>query len=398
MEATQKQTFNAPEIKLHFLDYWRIIRIRKTVILAVFLLVAITTTLVTFILPESFASMVRMKVEKDTLDVPGLGGERAYTGFDPYWVQDQFETIQSKAILYQVITNLSLNHSWAQKYKEETDLRTEVTYLLLKSKIDVRQARNTSLIEVKVYSDDKNEAAAIANEIAIVYRDHRLALRKEMASGGLKVLQEKLDQQTVQVTNLQARIEEMKERLGISDIESTVPGYATQTLEPERLRKTDALRIESLAEYTQINTLYSNLVNLDRTELKKAILTVQKDQPLMELVGQQALTEQKIADLLETLGVDHPDVKRYKAVLETINRKMDSRLEGIMTGLKAQRDSYKSKLDAMQAEVDASKVIDIKKSNERRPYIQAKRDLENHEFIRDKLLMRVLQEEVEAAI
>ena len=59
MEDTTKASFNAPETKLHFLDYWRIIRIRKTVILAVFLLVAITTTLVTFVLPESFASTVR---------------------------------------------------------------------------------------------------------------------------------------------------------------------------------------------------------------------------------------------------------------------------------------------------------------------------------------------------
>ncbi len=42
------------ETKLHFLDYWRIIRIRKTVIMAVFLLVVITATLVTFILPESY--------------------------------------------------------------------------------------------------------------------------------------------------------------------------------------------------------------------------------------------------------------------------------------------------------------------------------------------------------
>jgi hypothetical protein len=45
--------FKAPaqqaEAKLHFLDYWRIIRIRKTVILLVFLLVVITATLVTFI-------------------------------------------------------------------------------------------------------------------------------------------------------------------------------------------------------------------------------------------------------------------------------------------------------------------------------------------------------------
>ncbi len=42
------------ESRLHFLDYWRIIRIRKTVIIAVFLLVVITSTLVTFILPEKF--------------------------------------------------------------------------------------------------------------------------------------------------------------------------------------------------------------------------------------------------------------------------------------------------------------------------------------------------------
>ena len=54
-----------PESKLHFLDYWRIIRIRKTVILAVFLLVVLTTVAVTFIMPESYSSMVRIAVEKD---------------------------------------------------------------------------------------------------------------------------------------------------------------------------------------------------------------------------------------------------------------------------------------------------------------------------------------------
>src|SRR5438876_2109362 len=111
MEASAKQNINAPEVKLHFLDYWRIIRIRKTVILAVFLLVAITTTLVTFILPESFSSTVRIKVEKDAI-VGGFEGRNAPLGFDPYWVQTEFETIQSKLILNQVITNLNLNKKW----------------------------------------------------------------------------------------------------------------------------------------------------------------------------------------------------------------------------------------------------------------------------------------------
>src|SRR3954467_13224458 len=94
---------NAPatqENKLHFLDYWRIIRIRKTVILAVFLLVVITATIVTFILPELFSSAARIKVERDGTDVAAVGGGQNFSGmYDPYFIQTEFEVIQSQVIL-----------------------------------------------------------------------------------------------------------------------------------------------------------------------------------------------------------------------------------------------------------------------------------------------------------
>src|SRR6266481_5863116 len=103
------------EAKLHFLDYWRIIRIRKTVILAVFLLVVITATLVTFILPESFSSTARIKVERDVSDIPGISGERSYQlgSYDPYFIQTEFEVIQSSEVLNKVIGTLNLNEVWA---------------------------------------------------------------------------------------------------------------------------------------------------------------------------------------------------------------------------------------------------------------------------------------------
>src|SRR5206468_5273036 len=126
-------------------------------------------------------------------------------------------TIQSKSILYQVITNLNLNKVWAQKLKEEGELRTEVTFALLKSKIDVRQARNTSLIEIKVFSDDKNEAAVIANQIATVYKDHRRDQRTGVKSKGIAVLEQELDKRTIEVSNLQARVDKLKTELSISD-------------------------------------------------------------------------------------------------------------------------------------------------------------------------------------
>ena len=62
------------EAKLHFLDYWRIIRIRKTVILAVFLLVVITATVVTFILPETYVGTARINVQREGTDVANLTG------------------------------------------------------------------------------------------------------------------------------------------------------------------------------------------------------------------------------------------------------------------------------------------------------------------------------------
>ena len=85
----------APEVKLHFLDYWRIIRIRKTVILAVFLLVVLTTTAVTYILPKSYMSSVRIKVQKDIADVDTMAGNKSISAFDPFFIQTEFEVIQS---------------------------------------------------------------------------------------------------------------------------------------------------------------------------------------------------------------------------------------------------------------------------------------------------------------
>src|ERR1051325_11151650 len=131
------------ESKLHFLDYWRIIRIRKTVILAVFLLVVITATLVTFILPESYSGMARIKIERDVPDVTGIAEHAPIGGYDPYFIQGEFETIQSERVLGKVIKDLGLNEVWGKKYHGDIMLKTDETMALLKGRMDLRPVRNT---------------------------------------------------------------------------------------------------------------------------------------------------------------------------------------------------------------------------------------------------------------
>ncbi len=398
MEANK--TFNAPEAKLHFLDYWRIIRIRKTVIFAVFLLVAATTTLVTFMLPETFSSMVRIRVEKDALDITGINeNSRGASGFDPFWVQDQFETIQSKVILYNVISNLSLTKKWAPKFKE-AELPLDLTFQLLQGQIDVRQSRNTSLIEIHAFSEDKREARDLANEIAKVYKDYRLNERRQMTKGGIDILRKQWSDQNVAVSNMQVHVDVLKEKLGISDFEAMAGGQFSSgsTPEPEILRKLEGQRIEKQSLYRGIETLYNYLIKLEKPELKKAVVTASPDVQLTELMQQQAMAEQKLADLIESVAPEHPDVKRISRVLAQINKQVDDRLEGIMRGLEAKRDAEKAELDELTKEVQHYREFDIKKAIERRPYWQAKRDLESIQMVRERLNLKIIQEEVDAAI
>ena len=263
-------TTSAGDSKLHFLDYWRIIRIRKNVILAVFLLVVVTTTVVTYLLPESFSSTVRIKVEKDTTDVSNLFERQAATPYDPFFMQTEFEIIQSKNVLYNVITNLSLNERWAKERQIEGRLQTPETYLLLRRQIDVRQTRNTSLIEIRVFSGNKNEASEIANKIADVYKETRLSLRREASERGIKKYQEKLDEQEKIVQGMQKDVDSLRIKLEISEYvaESSMPA---PTLDAETVRKLDNERINAEGTYSQVNTMLVELKKKSREDLRKAI-------------------------------------------------------------------------------------------------------------------------------
>jgi len=398
MDTTK--SFDAPETKLHFLDYWRIIRVRKTVILAVFLLVAITTTLVTFILPPTYASSTRISVQKDSTDIAGVGAgsiaSHAYNSFDPFWVQTEFEKIQSKMILHQVISNLDLTVEWGKRYKEGA-LPLDMTYKLLKREIEVDQPRNTTLMEIKAFSPDPNEAAAIANKIADVYKESRLHQWQALSSKGLEALYIELTNRTVEILALEKELDTLKEQLGITDVELQ-PGMITATMEPEVLRREESERIAAKSEYAKLETTYRELTNYTRVELKRAMLTINLDNLLGNMLQELATQESKLAQLTNSFSLDHPEVKGVRGLIGVLNSQIDEKLDGIVLGYKANLNAKKAQVDSLTRDRDAAKTNDINQAIARRPYIQKKRELERLQTANDKLTSRIIEQKVEAAI
>src|SRR5665213_1716193 len=142
-------TNDTPELKLHFLDYWRVIRLRRSLILLVFLLCVMTSTLLTIVLPKQYSSTVRIEVQKDNPEV-SITGPRQYSyGSDPYFLTTQFKVIQSWSILTNVITKLNLQEKLAQQ-AGDTTWSLDDTFTILSHKVSVEQTRMTSLIEISV--------------------------------------------------------------------------------------------------------------------------------------------------------------------------------------------------------------------------------------------------------
>jgi capsular polysaccharide biosynthesis protein len=144
------------------------------VFVPVFLVEVATCTLITFLLPESYASTARVRAEQAASEVTRMPGMPTPVGaYDPYFLKTQFEVIQSEAVLGKVITSLDLNQAWGKKYTGGSPLKTPETLALLQARMDLRPVRGTSLIEIRVFSDQPAEAAQLANTIADSYRDYR---------------------------------------------------------------------------------------------------------------------------------------------------------------------------------------------------------------------------------
>ena len=404
MEAP-KTNSGPVETKLHFLDYWRIIRIRKMVILAVFLLVVLTTTAVTFVLPESWSSTVRIAVEKDVSDITPLGFAQNTSQFDPFFIQTEFEKIRSKKVLHKVIEKLNLNEKWGERYNNGSPLKTSETFDYLSRKIDVRQTRNTSLIEIRVYSDSKDkpaqEAADIANEIAKVYKDTRLELKKDMSKKGIDVLRNELADNDAKVKEAEAEVDKLRQKYNISDI-SPEGAYPYSMLEPQTVRSLEEQRIRAEAEYSGLAGLLEGLLKLRNekgdAELRKSILTAVNDELLSTLMKDLSLTESTLAMMKETLGPENPDFKSKAAMQADLDEKVNTRITGILSGLKVRVDAFKANLDSLAKSVENAREKDANTTKQYRPYFEAKRKLDDLQKLQAAVHLRILQETVDQAL
>jgi len=385
----------APENKLHFLDYWRIIRIRKTVILAVFLLVVLTATLVTFILTPTYSSTARIKIERDQTDIQGFSSQQAMMSYDPYFFLTESEVIKSEVVLGKVITNLDLNVEFTKRYGQP--YRTAESILLVKSHMDLKGVRNTSLVDITFLDEKPIQAARVANAIAEAYRDHRFEQKQEMSKRGIATLEKERDGLDKKINDEKETVDKLREDLKVSDMAAS-ESAPTPLITSETFRRYHELKIESQIEYNRLKMLLDKFKQLKTETLAQTIPTAYSDALLSNLLESRSLAEQKVLMVEKDYGPEHLDVIKAKAQLEDLKTKVEDRIHGILVGLEVKVDSLKTGLDGLDKDVDDARKLDIDTASRTRPYWEAKKKLEELVGIRRVVDMRILGEKIDMAL
>jgi capsular polysaccharide biosynthesis protein len=129
------------------------LRVLGILFIALAVFTPLVTMMVTFILPETFASsaMILHPVTNLTSVVTAV------------------EMVHTRSNLDLAITQLDLAAQWGIKYRQPDKLSPEKCREMLKRMSQIQLRRGTPVVEIRVFSDNKDEAATIANQLAKLY-------------------------------------------------------------------------------------------------------------------------------------------------------------------------------------------------------------------------------------
>jgi capsular exopolysaccharide synthesis family protein len=388
---------------LHFLDYWRVISSRKEVVIAVSLLVVMTGIIITYAMPKVYMASAVIRVQESTPDVSVFTPEMMR--FDPLFLRTQFELIQSRPVIEEVVRRRELDRKLSRAYGYDQlppAVRMEQTVKLMSRWMRVQQYRDTNLIEIQVLlSEPKgeagHEAAMTATMFAEVFREQMESRSKRSTEKALDALYEAFQEQERRLAKAEAEVERVRREEKIDVVDAMAGSRAS--LDKMTLQMLEELRIRASQEVAGNEARHTLVMSLADDKLVEAAQYLVNDQSIPMLVSDKRKAEVELSQLDETYGPNHPDVMRVKRVVAELEQKIKDAISGLKTGVMAEYNAAKAKLAIINTELVALREVERERESGSYQKFTEAIDARNHvKKIRDALEMRYLQEQIELRI
>jgi len=277
-------------------------------------------------------SSTKLLVEKQKPEINIFNSQQMVETYDPYYYQTQYEIIQGKSVLEEVISDLDLQNKLSPRDGEKLPL--EKALKNLRENIVVQQYRNTNILEVVVYNKNRFLAADIANKIAEVYHNQRLSVRKREVTNAVDKLRQELDDIRTKLQDSEVALDKVKKEKNLSFVQ----GF---NIDKQQLAEFNADYLKAKTERLEKEVKLAELKKLSDTDKLHAIAVGDTYPNLATLKNTLAEAEIELSALHEQYLSKHPLIQEAESRVVEARRKISSEIKGIMNGLETEYEVAK---------------------------------------------------------
>ncbi len=413
------------EKEVHLRDYWKVIWKRRWTVLALFLIVLITTAVATFTMKPIYRGTASIQINKENPQVMDFKEIFSVNMWDLDYYQTQYKVLESRTLAKRVIQTLKLPEHPEFQPKPLTafqqwrsNLLKPVFNLFASSKVasskkkdapepepsespketalvndflgqlKIEPIRNSRLVKVHFDSNYPELSAQVVNTLADSYI--------QLSVEGRFIATEKIREWlTKQLEDLKAKVERADEALqafgskhdiiSLDEKENVTMQRLTEL--NEGLTKAESERMAKEALYRQTKDK-----NFD------ALPSILENKLVMDLKQAYIQLEAQYMKLSETFKPEYPEMVRLKNQMQSVQRRMDAEINKIVTGIKNDYESSLRREYLVRQAFDLQKAKVMEMKDQAIQYNILKREADTNKELYKGLLQRMKETAVSAGL
>ncbi|MBM4277980.1 MAG: polysaccharide biosynthesis tyrosine autokinase [Deltaproteobacteria bacterium] len=408
------------EKEVNLRDYWKVIQKRRWTIIAFFLIVLITTSVATFTMEPIYRGTTTIQINKENPQIVDFKEIFAVNTMDMDYYQTQYKLLESRTLAKRIIQTLKLGEhpeflpkpeTPFQKWKsnffssifgffspsnqnihaEEGSVGDDKESNLINpflGKLKIEPIRNSRLVKIHFDSRFPELSAKVPNILAATFIQQSLENRFVNTEKAREWLIRQLE-------GLKAKVERAEEALqsfgskhdiiSLEEKENVIMQRLTEL--NEILTKAESDRIAKEALYNQVKDR-----NID------AIPAILENRLIMDLKQTLIHLEAQYMKLSKTFKPGYPEMARLKNQMETVQKRIDSEINKIITGIRNDYESSLRRETLLRQSFEKQKVRVTKMKEKAIQYNILKREADTNKELYAGLLQKMKEAGVSAGI
>ncbi len=344
------------EKEVHLRDYWKVIMKRQWIIIALFLIVLITTAIGTFTMKPVYRGTVSIQINRENPQVVDFKEIFSVNMWDQDYYQTQYKILESRSLVRRVVQTLKLSEHPEFQPKPETPLQQMKSQIIrpifglftfskkgstsqkdssdtLKETALVNQflgglkiepVRNSRLVKIHFDSNSPELCANISNTLATTYIQQTVESRFIATEQVKEWLSRELE-------DLKAKVERADEALQAFGSEHDIISFEDkENVSLQRLNELNDSLTKAEADRMAQEVLYKQTKERNFDSLPSIL----ENKLIMDLKQTYIQLETQYTKLSETFKPENPEMVRLKSQMQSIQKRSDLEISKIVAGIK----------------------------------------------------------------